>query len=131
MEGARVDDITGPKVKERVQVREEAEDVPIIEGVGGVSRVGGVTANRVQVKAGMKALYLNARSIRNKVDELVEQIDTNGHDLVAITEMWLQGDRDWELNVQGYQVFRKDRQEGKGGGVALLIKDSIKVGSKG
>ena len=44
-EGARVGDVTRSKVKERVQVREEAKDVPI----------GGVTANRVQVKAGMKA----------------------------------------------------------------------------
>ena len=31
------------------------------------------------------------------------------------------------MNIQGYQAFRKNRQEGKGGGVALLIKDNIRV----
>jgi len=65
----------------------------------------------------IRALYLNARSIRNKVDELVVQISTKGYDLVAITETWLQGGNDWELNIQGFQVIRNDRQEGKGGGV--------------
>ena len=75
----------------------------------------------------IRSLYLNARSIRNKVDELVVQISTKGCDLVAITETWLQGGDDWELNIQGFQVIRKDRQEGKGGGVARLIKDATRV----
>ena len=72
------------------------------------------TNKSVQVrKTNIKTLYLNARSIRNKVNELTAQISTNGYDLVAITETWLQGDQDWELNIQGYQTIWKDRQEGK------------------
>ena len=58
-------------------------------------------------------------------DELTAQIMANGYDLVAITETWLQDGHDWELNIQGYQTVRKDRQEGKGGGVALIFKDDI------
>ena len=52
-------------------------------------------------KTSIKALYQNARSIRNKVTELTAQIIANEYDLVAITETWLQGGHDWELNIQG------------------------------
>ena len=52
-------------------------------------------------------------------------MDAKGYDIVGIRETWLQGDQGWELNIEGYSMFRKDRQKGKGGGVALLIKDDI------
>ncbi|XP_055521745.1 uncharacterized protein LOC129715880 [Leucoraja erinacea] len=77
------------------------------------------------VKTSLKALCLNARSIRNKVDELNVQIAINDYDIVGITETWLQGDQGWELNIQGYSIFRRDRRKGKGGGVALLIREGI------
>eukprot|EP00061_Rhincodon_typus_P000232 g10983.t1 len=67
--------------------------------------------NHERKKASIKALYLNARSIRNKVDELMAQIIANEYDLVAITETWLQDGHDWELNIQGYRLFgRTDRK---------------------
>ena len=122
VEGAEVRGITKSMVEERVQVN---EDVKLDKGVEGEGD--SVSSNRVQIKAGIRTLCLNARSIRNKVNELMVQISTSGYDLVAITETWLQGDQDWEMNIQGYQAFKKNRQEGKGGGVALLIRDNIRV----
>ena len=77
------------------------------------------------VKTSLKALCVDARSIRNKVDELNVQIVINEYDIVGITETWLQGDQGWELNIQGYSIFRRDRQERKGGGVALLVREEI------
>ena len=55
------------------------------------------------------------------------QIIANEYDLVAIPETWLQDGHDWELNIQEYQTVRRDRQEGKGGGVALIFKDDIRA----
>ena len=34
---------------------------------------------------------------------------------------------DWELNIQGYQTVRRDREEGKGGGVVLIFKDDTRA----
>eukprot|EP00061_Rhincodon_typus_P001592 g15217.t1 len=51
----------------------------------------------------------------------------NEYDLEAITEKWLQDGHAWELNIQGYQTIRKDRQEGKGDGVVLMFKDDIRA----
>ena len=61
------------------------------------------------------------------MDELVAQIDVKGFDIVDIRVTWLQGEQGWELNIEGCSVFRKDRQKGKGGRVALFIKDDIRT----
>jgi len=71
-------------------------------------------------------LYLNARSVRIQINELVAQIEIGRYDVVGITETWLQGVQDWELNIQGFTSYRKDRQVGRGGGVALLVRNEIK-----
>ena len=60
-------------------------------------------------KMSLMAVCLNAWSICNKIDELIGQIDINRYGIVGIMETWLQGDQGWELNFQGYSVFRKDR----------------------
>ncbi|XP_059821148.1 uncharacterized protein LOC132391675 isoform X2 [Hypanus sabinus] len=40
------------------------------------------------------------------------QLQIGKYDIVAITETWLKDACLWELNIQGYTVFRKDRQDG-------------------
>ena len=45
---------------------------------------------------------------------------------MAITEMWIEQGQEWLLEVPGFRCFSKIREGGKrGGGVVLLIKDSI------
>ena len=45
------------------------------------------------------------------------KVEIGRYNVVGITEMWLQGDQGWDLNIQGYVSYRKDRQMGKGGGL--------------
>ena len=71
-----------------------------------------------EMRMELKVLYMNAQSIRSKVDELEAQLEVGRYDIVGITETWLQEDRAWELNIQGYTSYRKDRQVGRGGGVS-------------
>ena len=78
---------------------------------------------REVVNAGLRLLYLNECSIQNKVNELVALIEIGRYNVVGITEMWPQGDQGWDLNIQGYVSYWKDRQMGKGGGVALLVRN--------
>jgi len=51
-------------------------------------------------------------------------LNTYNPHLVAASETWF---KDFSItNIQGYNVFRNDRTDGRnGGGVALYIKDSI------
>ncbi|XP_059830283.1 uncharacterized protein LOC132396611 [Hypanus sabinus] len=57
-----------------------------IQGAG-LSTIGS-NLNRER-RNGLIILYLNARSVRNKADELEAQVQKGNYDVVAITETWL------------------------------------------
>lgn len=72
-------------------------------------------------------LNLNARSIVNKFPDLLALLSVYSPDIVGITETWLHdGIFDSEFTPPGYIAVRTDRQIGKGGGVALLLRQSLK-----
>ncbi|WP_227645557.1 endonuclease/exonuclease/phosphatase family protein, partial [Klebsiella pneumoniae] len=48
-------------------------------------------------------------------------------DFVGISETWFDNSHDWLATIQGYSLYRKDREDKKGGGVCLYVKDDIKV----
>jgi len=77
---------------------------------------------------GLKCVCLNARSIINKLDELTRMVDEIQPDIIGITESWANKNiNDAELGLEGYAMYRKDRNERIGGGVLLYIKDTIQV----
>ena len=58
----------------------------------------------------LKFLYLNARSISNKVSTLEATVEVFGPDVSGITETWLNGCIDnGEIALKGYEIFRADR----------------------
>ena len=63
----------------------------------------------------------------NKQEELEVTVQQANYDLVAITETWWDNSHDWSAVMDGYKLFRRDRQGRKGGGVALYIKDCFDV----
>jgi tRNA A58 N-methylase Trm61 len=75
--------------------------------------------------------YLNARSVKNKASEISEFITDNKLDVCAISETWLNdGDVDAvscdALKPAGYRLDHVPRSTGKGGGVAVVYKSTIK-----
>lgn len=48
------------------------------------------------------------------------------YDLIGITEMWWDSSHDWSIEMEGYKIFRKDRQGRGGGGVALYVNEQLK-----
>ncbi len=76
----------------------------------------------------LRAVLLNARSVRNKFDELKELTLVNSWDIIGITEIWIRSnDRDFigEYRLKGYSLFNKDRLNKNGGGVLLYIKEAL------
>ncbi|PKU32130.1 dtw domain-containing protein 2 [Limosa lapponica baueri] len=61
----------------------------------------------------------------NKQEELEMCACLQGYDLFGITEMWWDGSYDWNVGMEGYRLFRKDRLGRRGGGVALYVKDQL------
>ena len=76
---------------------------------------------------------LNARSVRkkDKADEINEFIIDHSLDICTITETWLSSCDEkekvvcGELTPSGYTLLHTPREQGRGGGVAVVLKSSI------
>ena len=77
---------------------------------------------------GLNLFYTNARSIIKKRDELLAYVISEKPDIVSITESWLNISENHtvsEVSIPGYNLFLNCRENKKGGGVMLYIKDTI------
>ena len=45
-----------------------------------------------------------------KQEELEACAHLQGYDLIGLTETWWDGSCDWSVGMEGYRLFRKDRQ---------------------
>ena len=73
----------------------------------------------------LSLLQWNAQSLRAHSNELKQFIATSTEKphLICVQETWLQPQL--EFRFPGYSVERRDRPDGRGGGVAILISESI------
>ncbi|KAK4824014.1 hypothetical protein QYF61_009605 [Mycteria americana] len=69
--------------------------------------------------AQLKCIYTNACSMGNKEEELEAIVQQKNYDIVAVTETWWGDSHNWSAAMDGYKLFRRDRQGRRGGGVAL------------
>ena len=68
-------------------------------------------------------LYLNARSLRNSINDLQEFIDAQPFriDIIIVTESWLKENEVQYFNLIPYHAFHSTRKVKVGGGVAIYI----------
>jgi len=75
--------------------------------------------------AQMKCLYMNVCSMGNKEEELETTVLLESYDLIALTETCWDKSHDWSPAINGYRLFRRDRQVKRGGRIACYIKKSL------
>jgi len=78
---------------------------------------------------GLKFLHLNVNGLFNKIDQIRYLMNTTKRNihLFGITETHLTELIPESLvSIMGYHTVRKDRKTGKGGGVAVFIRDDLK-----
>ena len=77
----------------------------------------------------LQLTLINARSIRANLSLLQTEI-LDSPQIVAITETWINTENDNfyvnEITPDGYNVITKNREKGRGGGVALISKIELK-----
>ena len=76
---------------------------------------------------GLKFLHQNIRSLRGKMDELNILVShcPNLH-ILALTETWFDNSiSDGEVSLPGYSIFRSDQTNGRGGGIAIYVKETL------
>ncbi|KAK4826796.1 hypothetical protein QYF61_011604, partial [Mycteria americana] len=73
--------------------------------------------------AQLKCIYTNARSMGNKQEELEAIVQQENYDRVAIMETWWDDSHNCRAAMDGYKLFRRDRQGRRGSGVALCARE--------
>ncbi|KAF7243602.1 Protein ROOT HAIR DEFECTIVE 3 [Varanus komodoensis] len=91
--------------------------------MGGRRRLG--TPRKGSSGKELRCMYTNARSMGNKQEELEALLGIGGYDVVGITETWWDERQVWNVNIEGYHLFRKYRKGKRGGGVALYVREGI------
>lgn len=71
--------------------------------------------------AQLTCLYTNTPSMGNKQEELEAMLQLENYDLIAIMETWWDKSHNWNIGMEGYKIYRRNRQ-GRNGGVALHVK---------
>ena len=69
-------------------------------------------------------LFWNARSLLRKTNDFKMFIDELGPSVIGVCETWLQPSLSFRL--RGYTLFREDRPQRVGGGLAVMIRDTIR-----
>lgn len=71
--------------------------------------------------------HINIRSIVPKINDIKECISSNNFDILAVSETWLTHFMDDKVvSIDGFRLVRRDRGLGRGGGVLLYIRNTIK-----
>lgn len=71
-------------------------------------------------------MYLNARSLTNKMPLLLQYASKNNPKIVAVTETWARREiPDGIYNMPGYKILRADREDKRGGGVMLYVQEGV------
>ena len=94
--------------------------------------------NKVSLKKSTKTktptismISLNCQSLKNKIVKVMEYIEDKKADLVFLQETWLKSaDKSIYARIKNdynYDIIKKMREEGKGGGLAILFKCTVQV----
>ena len=83
-----------------------------------------------QHRTNLKLMLLNAQSIRNKDTMIYDYILDNKIDIKLITETWITDqDQTWldscDFKQHGLNIDTSNRQQRKGGGLALISRSNI------
>ncbi|XP_009951398.1 PREDICTED: cAMP and cAMP-inhibited cGMP 3',5'-cyclic phosphodiesterase 10A-like, partial [Leptosomus discolor] len=105
----------GSQASERAQEVQDNEFQPLSVPAGKSASMGDP----------LKCLCANTWSMENKQEELEMCAHLQGYDVIGITETWWNSYYEWTVGLDGYRLFRKDRQGRRGGAVALYVKDQL------
>lgn len=79
---------------------------------------------------GLNILYVNARSIRNKLDRislLVNSFSQQVVHVVIVTETWIKPGEEGLFDMSDYKSFHSIRRGSHGGGVTIYVHDGLRA----
>ena len=91
-----------------------------------------INKGQVDIKKPWKLILQNIQGIvtnnsKKKIDYLKEYTKENQIILINVTETWLDKTIKEDAEIEGYKIFRGDRNEKKKGGAAIYLYDRIEA----
>ena len=104
-------------------------DVPNYENVVSQCSYFTLPIDISQTGNGFSVLHLNARSIRNKFDEIQNFMAVSGVNwsVVCISESWLKTDEVENFALENYNAFASCRKNGGGGGSLIYVNKKFEM----
>ena len=117
-------DIEIPKVNDML-----ALEVPSYHNVVSQCSYHTLPIDASQIGNGFSVLHLNARSVRNKFDDIQNFISLSGvkWSVVCISETWLKSDEIESYALDDYNTIASCRNSGVGGGSLLYVSKKLKI----
>ena len=79
------------------------------------------------IKRKLKCINTNAQSLQYKMDELKQVIKDNDVKVVAVTETWGKEWKEATLEIEGFNMYKKHRTDGRrGGGCVIYVSHELK-----
>ena len=78
---------------------------------------------------GLKIMHHNVRSLVKNLDEVKEIAVIKTPHIMLFCETFLHNNNVNKCNIPGYEFFYRNRESGKGGGVAIYVKEELKPSS--
>lgn len=76
-------------------------------------------------KKGFSICHINAQSLLPKLDEFRYLFENSSVDAICISETWFSdGITDYMYRLNGYRIFRSDRNS-HAGGVAIYVREAM------
>ena len=82
----------------------------------------------------IKIATINVQSLKNKIDLVSEELNDNHINIAILTETWLTDsieDTTWlkscELNASPFKILVQNRKGKRGGGIAIVYRNPIKI----
>lgn len=75
----------------------------------------------------LNIIYLNIRSLRNKLNEIKLICQQKNPDIVALNEIWIDSNETKFYQMEGYLSIFNCRDEREGGGCGMFIKSDLRI----
>ncbi|XP_051914873.1 uncharacterized protein LOC127596401 [Hippocampus zosterae] len=81
----------------------------------------------IKLENALSVIHLNSRSLYKNFTKIKEYLTKfNKFKIIAISETWLDEDKTTEMEIEGYEMFATNRENKKGGGVAIYVDKALK-----
>ena len=79
--------------------------------------------SELQLKQGFSVLHVNARSLKNKMDNFQTLLTNSGVEwsVICVSETWFKNDILSYFNIDNYDLFASCREGAEGGGTAVYV----------